>query len=56
VVIAVFLFLQIAFYLFEENSSRSKEEKFKNGWFFIKTKNKVSSFEYIEALPRGLSI
>ena len=46
--------------LFEENTSRLclgvREEKFEKRMIFHKTKNKLSSFEYLEALPRGLFI
>ena len=47
-------------YLFEENTSRLclgvREEKFEKRMVFHKTKNNLSSFEYLEALPRGLFI
>jgi hypothetical protein len=43
--------------LFEENTLRlasgSKEEKFEKRMVFHKTKNRISSIEYLEALPRG---
>ena len=46
--------------LFEENTSRLclgvREEKFEKRMVFHKTKNNLSSFEYLEALPRGLFI
>jgi len=47
----------LLFFLFEENTSRlasgSKEEKFEKRMVFHKTKNRISSIEYLGALPRG---
>jgi hypothetical protein len=51
--------LKFRFFILKEYSEalpRGQRGKFEKRMVFHKTKNKLSSFEYLEALPRGLFI